>query len=109
MDGSQDGSQETNNDRLEPMFRIRIHLVRIRIQNFRLNNDPDPDTNWIHAGSRVLMTKNKNKNDSWKKIMNFFLDLKLQFTYSQASIKDFQATKEAFTLQKRTSNIENRE
>jgi hypothetical protein len=24
------------------VFRIRIHRVRIKIQHFRLNNDPDP-------------------------------------------------------------------
>ncbi len=24
------------------VFRIRIHLIRIRIQHFRLNTDPDP-------------------------------------------------------------------
>jgi hypothetical protein len=26
-----------------PVIRIRIHLIRIRIQHFRLNTDPDPD------------------------------------------------------------------
>ncbi len=26
----------------EAVFRIRIHLIRIRIQHFRLNTDPDP-------------------------------------------------------------------
>ncbi len=25
-----------------PVFRIRIHLISIRIQHFRLNTDPDP-------------------------------------------------------------------
>jgi hypothetical protein len=25
------------------VFRIRIHMVRIRIQHFRLNTDPQPD------------------------------------------------------------------
>ncbi len=38
------------------MLRIRIHLIRIRIQHFRLNTDPT-----IQSGSRVLMTTN------WKK------------------------------------------
>ncbi len=28
---------------LQSVFRIRIHWVRIRIQHFRLNIDPDPD------------------------------------------------------------------
>jgi hypothetical protein len=27
---------------LLPVFRIPIHLIRIRIQQFRLNTDPDP-------------------------------------------------------------------
>jgi serine/threonine protein kinase len=37
-----------------PGFRIRIHLIRIRIriQHFRLNTDPDP------FGSRVFRAKN---------------------------------------------------
>ncbi len=35
-----------------PGLRIRIHLIRIRIQHFRLNTDPDPG---------VLMTKNCKK------------------------------------------------
>jgi hypothetical protein len=26
-----------------PVFRIRIHLIRIWIQHFMLNTDPDPD------------------------------------------------------------------
>jgi hypothetical protein len=33
----------------EPGLRIRIHLIRIRIQHFGLNADPDP---------AVLMTEN---------------------------------------------------
>jgi hypothetical protein len=38
-----------------------------------------------------------------------FWDQKLQFTYSKASIKDFQVTKEAFSSQKRTSGISKHE
>ncbi len=30
-------------------FRIRIHLVRIRIQHFRLNTEPDPDPTRIQG------------------------------------------------------------
>jgi hypothetical protein len=48
------------------------------------------------SGSRVLMTKIEK---IFKKI-----DQKLQFTYSWASIKDDQATGEAFSPQKRTSS-----
>ncbi len=39
-----------------PGLRIRIHLIRIRIQHFSLNTDPDPG---------VLMTKNCKKIYSW--------------------------------------------
>jgi hypothetical protein len=46
------------------------------------------------------MTKNC-KNTSEKKS---FFDQKLQFTYDKASIKDGQATGEAFSPQKRTSS-----
>ncbi len=29
---------------LFPVFRIRICLIKIRIQHFKLNTDPDPDS-----------------------------------------------------------------
>jgi hypothetical protein len=32
----------TEKEALEAGFRIRIHLMRSRIQHFRLNSDPDP-------------------------------------------------------------------
>jgi hypothetical protein len=35
-------------------FRIRIHLIRIRIQHFRLNTYPDPDPGRIQG----FMAKN---------------------------------------------------
>jgi hypothetical protein len=45
---------------------------------------------------------------SWK--CNFyFLDQKLQFTFPYASIKDAQATGEAFSPQKRTSSTSKHE
>jgi hypothetical protein len=31
-----------NRQKEKPGLRIRIHLIRIRIQHFRLNTDPDP-------------------------------------------------------------------
>jgi hypothetical protein len=34
----------------QPVFRIRIHLIRFRIHHFRLNTDPDP----IRSGSETL-------------------------------------------------------
>ncbi len=46
---------------------IRIHLIRIRIQNFRLNTDPDPDPIWIQGFTDQKLEKNYN----WKKF-NFF-------------------------------------
>ncbi len=51
-------------------FRISIHLIRIRIQHFRLKTDSDPGLWW----PKLV------KNYSWKKI-KFFLDQKLQFTF----------------------------
>jgi hypothetical protein len=55
-----------------PGLRIRIHFIRIQIQHFRLNADPDPG---------VLMTKNFKKITAEKKNYNFFKNQKLQFTY----------------------------
>jgi hypothetical protein len=72
---------------------ISIYLIRIRIQHFRLIR--------IHYESRILMTKKTKKFAAGKKIKFFFYQ-KLQFTYPEASIKDVQVTKEAFSSQKRT-------
>ncbi len=84
-------------------FRIRIDLMRIRIRiririfancgsGFRI---PDPDPRFDDLKLEKIY--------SWK--FNFdFLDQKLLFTYPQASIKDTQATGEAFSPQKRTSS-----
>jgi hypothetical protein len=63
---------------------------------------PDPDTEpdpafQVKSGSRGLMTKNW-KNNSWKKLIF------VQFTFTSASLKDVQATGEAFRPKKRTSN-----
>jgi hypothetical protein len=48
------------------------------------------------------MTKNWKKFTAEKK--SIFLDQKLPFTYPWAFIKDYQATEEAFSPQKRTSS-----
>jgi hypothetical protein len=53
------------------------------------------------------MTKNGRKKMKRKK--NYFLDQKPQFTYPLASIKYVQATKEAFSPQKRTSSTSKHE
>jgi hypothetical protein len=71
------------------MFGIRIRLIRIRIQHCRLNTDPDPEfccKKW----------QKFKKIYNWKKI-KFFLDQKLKFTIASYSIKDVQATGEAFS------------
>jgi ribosome recycling factor len=55
------------------VLRIRIHFIRIRIQRFRLNTDPnlDPIRIRIQSGSRALMTKNVRKKLLLKKKKNF--------------------------------------
>jgi hypothetical protein len=51
---------------------FRIHLIRIRIQHFRLNTDPDPG---------VLMTKNVKKFTAEKKLI--FYGSKTTIYYSK--------------------------
>jgi hypothetical protein len=76
-------------------LRIRIDLMRIM--------DPDLAFFLIADLDPVFDDLKLNKIYSWK--FNFyFLDQKLQFTYPYTSIKDAQATGEAFSTQKRTSN-----
>jgi hypothetical protein len=53
-------------------MRIRIQSIRIRIQHFRLNTDPDLLRIRIQSGSRALMTKNWEKIQLKKKF-NFFV------------------------------------
>jgi hypothetical protein len=79
-------------------------FFRIRIQHFRLNTNPDliPDTD-----PGFSMTKNV-KNLQLKIFLKFF-DQKLKFTYSLSSIKDFQATGEAFSPQNTTSSTSKHE
>ncbi len=50
--------------------------------------------------SRVFATE-KNKREIF---FIYFFRLKMQFTYSQASLKDAQGTGEAFSPQKKTSS-----
>jgi hypothetical protein len=78
-----------------PVFRIRIHLIRIRIQHFRLITDPDSDPIRIQGFDQKL-----EKMYSGKKVLSLYQ--KLQFTYPQVSIKDVQVTEEALSSQKRT-------
>ncbi len=54
---------------LLPVFRIRIHLIRIRIHHFRLNTDPD----------QGFEDQNMKKIYPWKKKKK--LGQKLQYTY----------------------------
>jgi hypothetical protein len=74
-------------------------LKRIRIHHFRLNTNPDPDPIQIQGFDDQQLKKNLKL----KKLKNF-LDQSLEFTYSKASIKEVQVTKEAFSSQKRTSS-----
>jgi hypothetical protein len=90
-------------------FRIRVDLMRnrIRIQHFFLLRiripDPDPSFFPIADPDPGFDDLKLKKIRSWK--FNFyFLDQKLLFTYPKASIKDAQATEEAFSPQKRTSS-----
>ncbi len=82
-----------------PAFRIRDILAQIRIHG------SVPLTNGSGLGSRGLMTNNweKRYRYSWQSF-NLFLDQKLQFTYPYVSIKDIQATGEAFGPKKTPSN-----
>ncbi len=58
---------------LQVGLRIRIHFIRIRIQHFRLNTDPDPIR---------IEGFNDQKLKKIKAGKNYiFLDQKLQFTY----------------------------
>jgi hypothetical protein len=57
-------------------YRIRIHLIRIRIQRLMLETNPDPDPIRIHGFNDQKLRKKLQL----KKKLNFFL-IKLQFTY----------------------------
>jgi len=74
------------------VFRIRIHLIRI--QKFRLNTDPDP------IRIQGFDDQNLKKFTSEKR----FFGSKIAIYYSLGSIKDVQATEEAFSPPKRTSS-----
>jgi hypothetical protein len=106
-----------------PVFWIHIHWVRIRIQHFRLNNNPDPGFWWLDiekiyswkknliwsklqfTGSRVLMTRH------WKNLQleKKFDLIKTAIYLFLASIKYLQGTSKAFSPQKRTSGTSNHE
>ncbi len=79
------------------MFRIRIHLMRIRIHHFRLNTDPDP------IRIKGFDDQKVKKSCSW--ILLFFSSKTTTcHTYPLPSIKDVEVTEEAFSSQKRTSS-----
>jgi hypothetical protein len=71
-----------------PVFRNRIHRIRIWIQHFRLNTDPDPDLIRIQGFDDQKMEKK----------FDIFL------IKNCTSKKDVQATGEAFRPLKRTSS-----
>ncbi len=49
--------EEEDDEDFQAGLRIRIHIIRIRIQHFWLNTDPDPGLKWPKI----------EKNYSWKK------------------------------------------
>ncbi len=63
---------------LKPVFRIRIHFlrIRIRIQWIRMEADTDPDPIRIQGFNDQKLKKNNSEN-----FFLFFFDQKLQFTY----------------------------
>jgi hypothetical protein len=81
-----------NHGYFQAVFRIRIHLIRI--QKFRLNTDPDP------IRIQGFDDQNLKKFTSEKR----FFGSKIAIYYSLGSIKDVQATEEAFSPPKRTSS-----
>jgi hypothetical protein len=64
-----------------------------------LNTYPDPDPICIQGFDDQNLEENLQL-----KIFIYFFDKKLQFIYPWASIKDVQATGEAFSPQKRKSS-----
>jgi hypothetical protein len=73
--------------------RIRIHLIRIWIQHFRLNTDPDPI--WIQG----FDDQKWKKNLQVKKYL-IFIGSKTTISYPLAYRKDVQATEGTFSPQK---------
>ncbi len=83
-------------------FRIRIHLIWIRIQRLRLDPDPDPDPIRIQGfNDQKLKTKY-----GWKKKLNFFLSkTAIYLSLGLHKVQYVQVTEEACSSQKRPSNI----
>jgi hypothetical protein len=76
-----------------PVFRIRIHLIRIRIQHFRLNTDPEPWFWW----TTIVKNLQLKKNIFWSTTICLTLGL-------HKGRPVVEATEEAFSTQKRTSS-----
>ncbi len=56
------------------VFLFRIHLIRIRIQHFRLNTDPDPDPIRIQGSDNQNLKKcTVSLQPSKENIQHFFL------------------------------------
>jgi hypothetical protein len=78
-------------DILVAVFLIRIHLIRSRIQHFRLKTDRDP---------QIEQNLQLNKKFGW--------DQKLQFTYPWASIMDVpKIQKKPSTLKREHPALQN--
>jgi hypothetical protein len=97
---SRQSQMEYNCALIKAGWRIRIHLIRIQIQHFRLNTDPDPG---------ALMTKNRKQFIAEKFVLNFFVIKNYNLPIPRPPKKDVQVTKKAFRSQKRTSSTSKHE
>jgi hypothetical protein len=87
--------------------RIRIPLIRIRFQHFRLYTDPDPDPIRIQGfdDKKFIFLAMKLK----KNLIFWGSKTRVKFIYPLGLQKDIQATEEASSPQKRTSSTSKHE
>ncbi len=83
---------------LFPRFRVCIHLIRIRIQHFRLNTDPDPIRIQVFFDQKLKKITGK-KNFFFKSRTTIYLSLglhkgrpsyKISFQLSKENIQHFR-------------------
>ncbi len=88
----------------------RADLLTVTVLSVGIRFGTLPSTSavlWIRI--QVIRIQIGIKYYSWKFFLIVSFDQKLQFTYSFASIKGVQATREAFSPQKRTSSTSKHE